>query len=98
MRNILALTVSALLAGCGSSHAAPIGADQANAASVEANSVTEAVDSDFGASAVSNAATDPGYMAEAAAHDGHLPANWAHQRGDILVLQDGGFSFTQPGL
>lgn len=98
MRNILALTVSALLTGCGSGHAAPVGADQSNTASVEPNSVMEAVDSDFGASAVVNAATDPAYMAEAAAHDGHLPANWAHQRGDILVLQDGGFSFAQPGL
>jgi hypothetical protein len=98
MRNFLILAASAALAACGSGHAATMDAAQANAAETEAMSAASLVENDSSDHAVMNAAADPSYIAESERSSGHLPVNWAHQPGDILILEGGGFSFAQPGL
>ena len=98
MRNYLVLAVSAMLTACGVGNAAEIGADQSNEASAPAASEAEMSVNASEGTAVTNAASDPAYLAESERTSGHLHDNWAHQRGDKLILEGGGFSFAQPGL
>jgi hypothetical protein len=98
MRNISTLALAVLLAACGTGHAAEIGANQDNAAIAPTASEAEVPNDEPAGTAAMNAAADPAYIAESERTSGHLPANWAHQAGDILILEGGGFSFAQPGL
>jgi len=101
MRHFSILAVSVLLAACGIGNAASRSADQADPVSVQVNSGAEAEAEAEAAQGIGamNAAITNASMAEADLYpDGHVPANWYHMIGDILVLEGGGFSFAQPGL
>jgi hypothetical protein len=98
MRNFSTLALAALLAACGTGHAATTDADPANLASV-GTIAEEAADLNSESFAVVNAATEDAQSADSDSYpDGHLPRNWAHQQGDIVVLVDQGLSFAQPDL
>jgi len=95
MRNVLMLAVSAMLAACGVGNATTTGVNPATDQGASApKGAVNGADYSVGNAAADNVGTAGGDQYS----DGHLPANWYHGAGDILILEGEGLSFAQPGL